>query len=70
MRLSFHLKRWPFIRNKMMAITPNQGVSIEIISLFNSKGDKRIIIGFFQSSSLSQYCLEQRSLVDTFSNFQ
>ena len=45
MQLSFHLQRWPLIRNKMMAIlikTSNQDVSIEIKSLSNSKGDNNV----------------------------
>ena len=40
-----------FHKNKTIAIKPNQGVSIEIKSLFNFKGDKRITmfpLGFLQ----------------------
>ena len=40
----YDMQRWPFIRNKMMELTPDQGVSIEIKSFFSSKGDKRMIV--------------------------
>ena len=41
-QLYFHLQRWPFIRRRWQSI-PDEGVSIEVKSLFSSKGDKRII---------------------------
>ena len=44
MQLSFHLLRWPFMTNKTMQLTSDQGVSIEIKSLFSFKGDKRVIM--------------------------